>query len=59
MMFDVMIRDGFNDRGKAIVSIHRVRDNNLAYFLREQQDLGKYVLSVIPLFKNNKKSNGG
>ncbi len=55
MVFDVMIREGFTEHGKMILKVHRVHDSKLSSFLREQQDTGKYVYGVIPLFKNRKE----
>lgn len=51
MMFDVMTRIGKNVVGKDIVNVYRVHDSTLSKYLRETQDCGKYIVSVIPLFK--------
>lgn len=55
MIFDVMVRQGFNAVGKQIISVSRIRDSSLNMYLRKVQDEKKYILAVIPLFR--KKEN--
>ena len=58
MIFDVMIREGHKEDGKQIVSVFRIRDKDLSKYLRQQQDCGKYILSVIPLFRKREVVTG-
>lgn len=61
MVFDVMIREGYNDDGKVIIKVDRVHQMMLSSYLRREQDEGKYVFAVIPLFKKKtfEDNNGG
>lgn len=51
MIFDVMLRIGQNAAGKDVMSVARVHDAVLSSYLRNVQDVGYYIISVIPLFK--------
>jgi len=52
MIFDVMIREKIkNEAGKQIIIVYRIRDTVLSKCLREAQDEGRYIISVIPLFR--------
>ena len=58
MIWDVMVRQGFNDKGKQIVYIYRVHKTNLNAYLRLVQDKGGYIISVnelIPLFRKKEQ----
>lgn len=55
MIFDVMVRTGMNENGKQVVNVFRVHDRILSQYLRQAQDSGKYIISVIPLFKAKKE----
>lgn len=54
-MFDVGVREGYKEDGKAINNFYRVRDKELSLAIRRAQDNGQYVFSVIALFR--KKEN--
>ncbi len=58
MIFDVGVRVGYNESGKAICRYFRVRDNMLSEILRKTQDEGQYIFSVIPLFRKREESIG-
>jgi hypothetical protein len=58
MIFDVMIREGYNDKGKQIISISRIRDISLNLYLRKVQDEKKYIISVTPLVPLFKRIGG-
>jgi len=51
MIFDVIIREGFKGDHKQIINVYRVHDSILSKCLREAQNDGKYIISVIPLFR--------
>lgn len=51
MVFDVMVRAGKNVAGKDIRNVYRVHDSVLSKYLRNVQDVGHYIESVIPLFR--------
>jgi hypothetical protein len=51
MVFDVMIRAGKNAAGKDVYNVRRVHDRELSSFLRSTQNVGDYIVSVIPLFR--------
>jgi len=51
MMFDVMIRESFTSNGKQVISVFRKHDCELSNYLRTVQDSGRYIISVIPLFR--------
>jgi len=56
MVFDVMIREKVkNEAGKQIVIVYRMHDTVLSRCLREAQDEGRYIISVIPLFRSKLK----
>lgn len=55
MIFDVVVRVGKNAAGKDIFNVCRVHDAALSQYLRNVQDVGHYIISVIPLFR--KKEN--
>lgn len=55
MIFDVMVRQGFNQSQKQIVSVSRIRDISLNLYLRKVQEEGKYIISVIPLFRKKEQ----
>ena len=55
MIFDVMIREGHNANGKPIMKVFRVHDAKLSTMLRDLQDGGKYIHSVIPLFRQKRE----
>jgi hypothetical protein len=55
MVFDVMTRIGKNAAGKDILNVYRVHDSILSRYLREAQDCGKYIVSVIPLFRKKEQ----
>lgn len=46
MIIDVFVREGFNEAGKQIISIHRVHENDMSKFVRDIQDSGKYIQNV-------------
>lgn len=52
MVFDVMVREGYTDSGKMIINTYRVHDSGLSQYLRNVQDAGSYIFSVIPLFRS-------
>lgn len=52
MIFDVMVREGYNAAQKQRINVHRVHDSRLGEFIRKVQDAQQYVYSVIPLFRN-------
>lgn len=54
-MFDVMVREGFNDKGKQIINVYRWHDTRLSEYLRDVQNNGKFIISVIPLFRHKKE----
>ena len=51
MIFDVIIREGFTGDHKQIINIYRIHDMILSRCLRDAQNDGKYIISVIPLFR--------
>ena len=56
MIFDVMIKEvEKNAAGKDVINVFRVRDSSLSVYLRQVQDSGKYIISVIPLFRSKLK----
>lgn len=55
MIFDVIIREGFNDKGKQIINVFRIHDTSLSAYLRSVQDKGGYIISVIPLFRKKEE----
>jgi hypothetical protein len=55
MIFDVMVEEAVNSNGKQIIFVYRVHDSMLSRYLRELQIQGKYIIGVIPLFKNRFK----
>lgn len=55
MIFDVMVREGHNADGKAIINVKRVHDSELSAMVRRMQDEGIYILAVIPLFRQRKE----
>ena len=58
MIFDVMIKAGKNEAGKDVYNVYRVRDSALSAYLRNVQDVGHYIVSVIPLFRSKMKQMG-
>lgn len=59
MVFDVMIKEvEKNAAGKEVFNVFRVHDAVLSKYLREVQDKGKYIVSVIPLFRKTSVNNG-
>lgn len=58
MIFDVIIREGFNEENKPVLMTRRVHDSTLSNFVRDVQDSGKYVFGIIPLFKSKIVHNG-
>jgi hypothetical protein len=52
MIFDVIAVSGYNEAGKKIINIHRIHDSELSKYLRSVQDVGGYIMSVRPLFRN-------
>lgn len=57
MIFDVMVREGYNAANKQRINVHRVHDSRLGEFIRKVQDAQHYVYSVIPLFRNRFQKN--
>ena len=55
MIFDVMIREGTNRLGKQMVNTYRYHDSQLSSCLRNLQNVGLYIVGVIPLFMTKKK----
>ena len=55
MMFDVMVKAGKNVAGKDIFNVYRVHDTTLSSYLRNVQDVGYYVVAVIPLFRKKEQ----
>lgn len=55
MIFDVIVKVGKNAVGKDIFSVFRIHDRELSKYLREVQNDGHYILSVIPLFRSKLK----
>ena len=55
MICDVMVRQGFNDKGKQIIFVSRIHDSSLGTYLRLVQDKGGYIISVIPLFRKKEQ----
>jgi len=52
MVFDVMIKEvEKNAAGKDVYTMCRVHDRELSSFLRSIQNVGDYIVSVIPLFR--------
>lgn len=51
MVFDVMIREKFNEAGKQVIIVYRMHDAVLSRCLQEAQNEGRYIISVIPLFR--------
>lgn len=51
MIFDVIVRQGYNDKGKQVINVSRIHDAGLNTYLRIVQDKGGYIISVIPLFR--------
>lgn len=51
MIFDVMVRSGWNENGKPVISVYRYHDSKLGECLRNIQEAGQYIITVIPLFK--------
>jgi hypothetical protein len=56
MIFDVMIREGFKDGHKQIINVYRVHDAVLSKSLRDAQNDGKFIISVIPLFRHKEQN---
>lgn len=56
MIFDVMVKSGKNTVGKDTYIVCRVRDSFLSEYLRVVQNNGQYIVSVIPLFKQKRKT---
>ena len=59
MIFDVIVRQGYNESGKQIITISRIHTISLDLYLRKVQNEGKYIISVrllIPLFKKREQS---
>jgi hypothetical protein len=54
-MFDVMVKAGKNVAGKDIFNVYRVHDTTLSSYLRNVQDVGYYVVAVIPLFRKKEQ----
>lgn len=52
MIFDVMVREGFNEKGKMVINVYRYHDTILSKCIRNIQESGAYVYAVIPLFRN-------
>lgn len=60
MIFDVMVREGYkySEQQKCnvqVINVYRVRDSALSAYLRNVQDVGHYIVSVIPLFRSKMK----
>lgn len=55
MMFDVMVKAGKNTVGKDIFNVYRVHDSTLSSYLRNVQDVGYYIVAVIPLFRKKEQ----
>jgi hypothetical protein len=52
MMFDVMVRKGaLNGKGKQVFEVFRCSNAELSKRLRQVQNDGDYIFSVIPLFR--------
>ena len=51
MWYDVMVRVNETVNEKQVVNTYRVHLQKLNNYLRNVQDVGHYVLGVIPLFK--------
>jgi len=49
MMFDVMVKEGDNEKGKQIVQVYRIHYCKLNGYLRELQVYGKFIIGVIPI----------
>lgn len=58
MIFDIIIKDGVNENGKDIYKVNRVHDRDLSKLIRDIQDSGKYIFSIIPLFRKRREDNG-
>lgn len=55
MIFDVIIREGINEVGKDVLNVYRIHDKILSSYLRKVQNEGKYIISVIPLFRQKRE----
>jgi len=58
MIFDVIVREGFNEKQKEMYKIYRVHISLLSRFVREKQDDRKYIYSIrllVPLHWNKKR----
>jgi hypothetical protein len=55
MIFDVIIKVGTNAAGKDVINVYRVHDKSLGAYLRNVQDAGHYIVSVIPLFRKREE----
>ena len=49
MMYDVMVREGYNEKGKQIVNVYRYHDTILNMCLRNIQNAGAYIYAVTAL----------
>lgn len=58
MIFDVMVREGFNHRNKQMVNTYRYHDSQLNNSLRKMQELGCFIIGVIPLFRSKEDKQG-
>ena len=50
-----MVKAGKNESGKDVFNVYRVHDAVLSQYLRNAQDNGKCIVSVIPLFRQKMK----
>jgi hypothetical protein len=58
MVFDVMVRKGaLNGEGKQVFEVFRCSDAELSKRLRQVQNDGDYIFSVIPLFKKRNEQS--
>lgn len=53
MIFDVIVREKEKVNEKDVYNVYRIRDIVLSSYLRYVQNSGRYIFSVIPLFKKN------
>lgn len=50
MVFDVILKEGVNAAGRPVYFIYRVHSSVLGAYVRNAQDNGKYIHSIIPLY---------
>jgi hypothetical protein len=50
-----MLKEGINEVGKDILNVYRIHDKILSSYLRKVQNEGKFIISVIPLFRQKKE----